>query len=121
MQVTERIQHKNNLVNEITSKGDGLTGHELLQNAWLEANGYGPRGSEWSKLNRAIALKENLSVSISFLQRKINFQKCLNLCYELADIIEAAYGEIVNCSFPKWCEPIDLNLRTPELHWGHTW
>ncbi len=72
----------------------------------------------WEKEKKASFNLFTLSASISFLQRKINFQKYLNLCYELADIIEPAYGEIVNCSLPKWCEPIDLNLRIPELHWG---
>ncbi|MEH7353855.1 hypothetical protein V7150_09775 [Neobacillus drentensis] len=51
--------------------GDNLSGHELLQNAWLDANGYGPRGSEYSKLNPSIALKENpMHKFISSQQRK---------------------------------------------------
>ena len=49
-----------------------MTGHELLQNAWLEANGYGKRGSELSKLNPAIALKEDpMHKSISGKQRNL--------------------------------------------------
>ncbi|MCL6456429.1 MAG: hypothetical protein K6T85_00335 [Gorillibacterium sp.] len=45
--------------NKKRNKGDGLTGHELLQNAWLEAKGIiSKRGSGLSLDNPAIALKE---------------------------------------------------------------
>lgn len=39
--------------------GDGLSVHELLQNAWLEANGYGVRGAEFSQANLVVAIKED--------------------------------------------------------------
>ena len=39
--------------------GDGLEGHEVLQNAWLEANGHGARGSAVSQKNPMLALTES--------------------------------------------------------------
>ena len=38
---------------------DNLSGHEMLQNAWLEANGKAVRGDNISKQNPAIALYED--------------------------------------------------------------
>ena len=60
----------------------------------------------------------SLDVGINFLQKKGNIRNYLNLCYELAEIIEPVHGEIINCSFPKWSEPMNLNIRIPELHWA---
>ena len=64
--------------------GDSLTGHELLQNAWLEANGFGPRGGKWSNQNPAIALKENpMHKTISSAQRslKLNTKNLSNVSW----------------------------------------
>ena len=57
--------------------GDGLTGHELLQNAWLEANGKIPkRGVGLSTKNPAIALRENpIHKFISGQQKSLGLNK----------------------------------------------
>ena len=57
--------------------GDGLTGHELLQNAWLEANGKIPkRGAGLSTKNLAIALRENpIHKFISGQQKSLGLNK----------------------------------------------
>ena len=57
--------------------GDGLTGHELLQNAWLEANGKIPkRGAGLSTKNPAIALRENpIHKFISGQQKSLGLNK----------------------------------------------
>ena len=57
--------------------GDGLTGHELLQNAWLEANGKIPkRGAGLSTKNPAIALRENpIHKFISGQQKSLGLKK----------------------------------------------
>lgn len=56
---------------------DNLTGHELLQNAWLEANGkIVKRGQGLSKDNPAIALYENpMHKYISAQQRTLGLNK----------------------------------------------
>ena len=51
---------------------DGLSGHELLQNAWLEANGKATRGVGLSRKNPAIALVEDpMHKYISAQQRSL--------------------------------------------------
>lgn len=56
--------------------GDNLSGHELLQNAWLEANGYGKRGGTLSKQNPAMALYEDpIHKAISRAQRQMKLNK----------------------------------------------
>ena len=57
--------------------GDGLTGHELLQNAWLEANGkISKMGVGISTKNPAIALSENpIHKFISGQQKSLGLNK----------------------------------------------
>ena len=55
----------------ILHKNDGLDAHELLQNSWLEQNGFAQRGQGLSRKNPAIAIKNNpLHKEINRLQRK---------------------------------------------------
>ncbi|WP_027621702.1 hypothetical protein [Acetivibrio clariflavus] len=57
------------------------------------------------------------SVNIEYVKNENNFNKFLNLCKELVCLIEPVYGKIVNESIPGAFEPIDLEIRHPELHW----
>lgn len=54
-----------------------MSGHELLQNAWLEANGKIPkRGQGLSKDNPAMALYENpMHKYITSQQKKLGLNK----------------------------------------------
>ncbi|MCR5609367.1 MAG: HINT domain-containing protein [Lachnospiraceae bacterium] len=57
--------------------GDGISGHELLQNAWLEANGkIEKRGVGLSRSNPAIGLKEDPTHSfVTALQKSKGYNK----------------------------------------------
>jgi hypothetical protein len=54
-------------------QGDGLAGHEVLQNAWLKANGYiEKRGVGWiSRGNPAIAVSKKVHLRIGMEQEKL--------------------------------------------------
>ena len=90
-----QINQNNNIIKEYDileygkfnrpeTSGDGLTGHELLQNAWLVANEKATRGKGLSRKNPAIALKEDpMHKRISAKQRtkKMNTKNLKNVSW----------------------------------------
>ncbi|MDE7251361.1 MAG: hypothetical protein K2O32_00250 [Acetatifactor sp.] len=64
-------------VNTPQTVGDGLSGHELLQNAWFEAHGkITQRGKGLSRYNPSIALKEYpMHKAISKMQSELGYKK----------------------------------------------
>lgn len=58
-----------------------------------------------------------MSADSEFLTDAENFQAFLALCLKLAVLLENVHGEIVNRAFPEWADPINLQVRHPELHW----
>ena len=90
-----QINQNNNIIKEYDileygkfnrpeTSGDGLTGHELLQNAWLVANEKATREKGLSRKNPAIALKEDpMHKRISAKQRtkKMNTKNLKNVSW----------------------------------------
>lgn len=58
-----------------------------------------------------------MSADSEFLMEENNFQTFLSLCMKLSVLLDPVQGEIVNCAFPGWDTPINLQVRHPELHW----
>lgn len=58
-----------------------------------------------------------LGIDFEFLKEPKNFQKFMTLCSRLVILLDPVQGEITNRSFPGWDEPINLQVRHPELNW----
>lgn len=58
-----------------------------------------------------------MSADSEFLMDSNNLKNFLTLCQRLIILLEPVQGEIVNCAFPGWDVPINLQVRHPELHW----
>ena len=71
----------------------------------------------WEKSQQARFNYFILSADSEFLADEKNFQAFLALCMKLAVLLETVQGDIVNCAFPDWVSPINLQVRHPELHW----
>lgn len=71
----------------------------------------------WEKGQQARFNYFFLRVDSEFLLAPNNLKSFLNLCQRLIVLLDPVQGEIVNCAFPGWDVPIDLQVRHPELHW----
>ena len=108
-------------INEEGNRNHKEKGHPYAVGQLIMHKKRGSKASyfvSWEKEKRKEFNLFTLRVDISFLQNKNNLQRFLDLCYELAELIEPVHGEIVNCSFPRWAEPLDLKVRIPELQWA---
>ena len=71
----------------------------------------------WEKSQRPRFNYFIFRMDADYLKEPKHLQRYLSLCARLIALLEPVQGEIVNCSFPGWAEPIDLQVRHPELHW----
>ena len=71
----------------------------------------------WEKSQQARFNYFILSADSEFLTDAKNFQAFLTLCMKLSSLLETVHGEIANRAFPEWTDPINLQVRHPELHW----
>jgi hypothetical protein len=84
--------------------GDKFAGHEMLQNAWLEAKGYGERlKSEASRKNPAVALTHAEHVAVGREQRKLELLDKQNLSKMSArQVIEQNALAMKNAGIPDY-------------------
>ncbi len=57
------------------------------------------------------------SVPIRLLKRQENYIKFVAMCNEFAALFKPIQGQITNSSFPNWGEPVELEIRLPEIRW----
>jgi hypothetical protein len=71
----------------------------------------------WEKDNKASFNFFVVSQDISFLKKEENFNSFMSFCKELTELLEPVRGDIANYTFPDSHEPIDLQIRHPEIQW----
>lgn len=71
----------------------------------------------WKKSSETQFNIFTFSVEIDYLKEPGNYLKYMSICKQFIKIIEPVYGEITNCSFPNYSQPVDIQIRLPEPQW----
>lgn len=105
------INEEQNIHNAIDNYA---TGHFIMEKKKGSKVSY---QMNWEKDNKARFNFFVVSQDINFLMKKVNFDNFVAFCKEIINLLEPVQGDIANYTFPDSHEPIDLQIRHPEIQW----
>ena len=71
----------------------------------------------WKKDQEANFNYLTFSLNLDYLRKPENWERFMNLSNHLLLLLEPVQANIWNLMMPEWSEPIDLQVRHPELGW----
>ena len=114
--------HLDSLIRHWTDEGDGATvTQRSFASCWLSMKKRGKPKTDylmhWQKDQQATFNYFILTVDLDYLRDEENLRRFIELGHRLLALFEPVQADIWNCMLPGWSEPINFQVRHPELAW----